>query len=84
MSTNNAAPWNTLSDDERARIYQDASLRIHDIDWYRFHGIDPRPTASLGTSYWQSTLTPGDVEQGLLRHARMARRSAQQGEPAAH
>jgi hypothetical protein len=55
-------PWSTLSDDERARIYQDASLRINDIEWYRFHGIDPRPTAAVGTSYWQSSLTQADVQ----------------------
>ena len=39
-------PWQTLSADERARIYQDASLRIHDIDWYRFHGVDPRDVSA--------------------------------------
>lgn len=55
-------PWNTLSDDERARIYQDASLRIHDIEWYRFHGIDPRDNYAAETA------------RGLLRyHARHGR-----------
>lgn len=54
-------PWAAMSDGERTAAYADASLRIHDIDWYRFHGIDPRPTAAVGVSYWKSSLTQADV-----------------------
>lgn len=35
-------PWGQMTAEERADAYFDASLRIHDIDWYRFHGVDPR------------------------------------------
>lgn len=54
-------PWNELTVAERADIYAEASLRIHDIDWYRFHGIDPRPTAAVGESYWKSSLPVTEV-----------------------
>lgn len=49
-------PWASLSYAERARAYQDASLRLHNIDWYQFHGIDPRDTtANAVDAEWLSS-----------------------------
>jgi hypothetical protein len=43
-------PWNQMTDKERADAYYEASTRLHNIDWYRFHGVDPRQAQSVGAT----------------------------------
>ena len=34
--------WNQMSHEERAAVYYEYALKVNDIDWFMFHGMDPR------------------------------------------
>jgi hypothetical protein len=38
-------PWTQMTYEERAAVYYEYSLKVNDIEWYRFHGMDPRRPA---------------------------------------
>lgn len=38
----NTKPWSQMTYAERADIYYEYALKVYDIDWYMFHGVDPR------------------------------------------
>ena len=34
--------WDQMSYEERAAVYYEYALKVHNIDWFMFHGVDPR------------------------------------------
>lgn len=35
-------PWNQMTYEDRANVYYEYALKVNNIEWYRFHGMDPR------------------------------------------